>query len=292
MVKILFLCVFLVNVVFFFWQYRKGAPEIYLPPSYENNLDSAKYTQKIMLLSEVSGAKELDKVVELSEEENSYSDLFIAPLAVQNAIESAVKQRPAEQINTELIQTKQNSELGDLVVETDPGRINNELMDVDIDTTSQALNSQIVACYQLKTGEYTQNTFTQDIEDSAFKLDLLEQQRDVESFLVLTMEALSFQEAVSREEELKQQGIGDLWLFQRGLFKWRISLGFFIEKEQAIQAKELFSEKTSQELEVVPSYLATAVTIVKISAQEEQGITAFEQEFSMIVDQKIDCRKD
>lgn len=292
MVKIIFLCVFLVNVVFFFWQYRKGAPEIYLPPSYENNLDSAKYTQKIMLLSEVSGAKELDKVVELSEEENSYSDLFIAPLAVQNAIESAVKQRPAEQINTELIQTKQNSELGDLVVETDPGRINNELMDVDIDTTSQALNSQIVACYQLKTGEYTQNTFTQDIEDSAFKLDLLEQQRDVESFLVLTMEALSFQEAVSREEELKQQGIGDLWLFQRGLFKWRISLGFFIEKEQAIQAKELFSEKTSQELEVVPSYLATAVTIVKISAQEEQGITAFEQEFSMIVDQKIDCRKD
>lgn len=291
MVKILFLCVFLVNVVFFFWQYRKGAPEIYLPPSYENNLDSAKYTQKIMLLSEVSGAKELDKVVELSEEENSYSDLFIAPLAVQNAIESAVKQRPAEQINTELIQTKQNSELGDLV-ETDPGRLNNELMDVDIDTTSQALNSQIVACYQLKTGEYTQNTFTQDIEDSAFKLDLLEQQRDVESFLVLTMEALSFQEAVSREEELKQQGIGDLWLFQRGLFKWRISLGFFIEKEQAIQAKELFSEKTSQELEVVPSYLATAVTIVKISAQEEQGITAFEQGFSMIVDQKIDCRKD
>ena len=56
MVKILFLCVVLVNIVFFIWEFRKGAPEVYLPPSYENSIGSESYDQKIILLSELPEA--------------------------------------------------------------------------------------------------------------------------------------------------------------------------------------------------------------------------------------------
>ena len=59
MVKILFLSVVLINVVFFFLQYRKGAPEIYLPPYYETSTDSASHTKKISLLSEISAVEQL-----------------------------------------------------------------------------------------------------------------------------------------------------------------------------------------------------------------------------------------
>ncbi|MCK5354399.1 MAG: hypothetical protein KAJ63_04725 [Methyloprofundus sp.] len=54
MVKIIFLAILLINIVFFFSQARKGAPEIYLPSNYENSIASTRGTQEIMLLSEVS----------------------------------------------------------------------------------------------------------------------------------------------------------------------------------------------------------------------------------------------
>ncbi len=80
-----------------------------------------------------------------------------------------------------------------------------------------------------------------------------------------------------------------MWLFREGLFQWRISLGLFSGKEQAEKAKEQFSERTHQELEVVSSYLKKTVTIVKISTDDRQEVAAFEKKFAMIVDQKVDC---
>ncbi len=50
--RIIFLCIILINIIFFIWEYRKGAPEIYLPVHYENNSVSDKYQYKILLLAE------------------------------------------------------------------------------------------------------------------------------------------------------------------------------------------------------------------------------------------------
>ena len=351
MVKILFLCVFLVNIVFFLWEYRKGAPEIYLPPSYENSIGLASYAEKIILLSETPEVKmrageansremraqqseaqsvtEIDseillieseqkviakdeavempdskilagsnlnetltKDIKLTEEESSQSNFDMRPISVQNVFESVVKKNPAEQINSDSTQTKEKSEL-DSLIETNSVGVSDEQGDIESSNTSQGLNLPIVACYRLKTGEYTQNTFAQETEESDFTLELFEQQiRDINSYLVLTSVALSYQEAVNREQDIKQQGIDDLWLFRQGQFKWRISLGLFSGIEQANKAIELFSKQTDKVLEVVPSYLTTNITVVKISAQEEQKINTFEQKYSMIVDQKIECSKE
>lgn len=60
--KFLFLGIVLINIVFFIWEYRKGAPEIYLPPVYENSLASTKYAQKISLLTEVRHTVEVNVI--------------------------------------------------------------------------------------------------------------------------------------------------------------------------------------------------------------------------------------
>ena len=65
MVKIIFLCVVLFNIVFFFWQYRQGAPEIPLSQRYEKNIGSASHAQKIRLPSEISGVEQLGGGVNL-----------------------------------------------------------------------------------------------------------------------------------------------------------------------------------------------------------------------------------
>jgi len=51
-VKFLFLSILLGNIVFFFWEYRKGAPEIYLPTDIERKASNDNQ-QQIFLLSEL-----------------------------------------------------------------------------------------------------------------------------------------------------------------------------------------------------------------------------------------------
>jgi len=53
MVKFIFLAIMLVNIVFFLWQLRIGAPGIYLPPNYEKRIAHSAGRQKIILLSEM-----------------------------------------------------------------------------------------------------------------------------------------------------------------------------------------------------------------------------------------------
>ena len=45
--KFVFFLSLLINIIFFLWEYRKGAPDIYLPPTFEY---SKSDTQKIVLL--------------------------------------------------------------------------------------------------------------------------------------------------------------------------------------------------------------------------------------------------
>ena len=297
MIRILFLCVVLVNIVFFFWEYRKGAPGIYLPLSYEISLESSKYAQKIMLLSELNSTKELPGGADTSK---VLSQQSVVPTRLDAGHESLLKEakthsithyttksHSVEQINSELIIDK-NLKLDSLKVE-DSQLANDEQL-ISKHNTMSGLSFPLLACYQLKAGEYTQTTLTEKMIGQTYKLELFEQQqRDANSYLVLTLAASSSEEAQSNEQEMKQQGIDDLWLFREGVFKWRISLGLFSGIEQAEKAKELFSEQINQLLEVVPSYLKTGITNVKISAHDKQGMLAFEQEFSDIIDQKVEC---
>jgi len=295
--RILFLCVLLVNIVFFLWQYRKGAPDVYLPPSYENSLGSSKYAQKIMLLSEINSTKELpggaDTSKVLSQQSVAPSRIDVGNKSLlrevkpHSIVHYTTKSHSVEQINSELI-TGKNLKPDSLKVENSQSASDEPL--ISKHNTMSGLSFSSLACYQLKAGEYTQATLTKDMAGQAYKLELFEQQqRDADSYLVLTLAVNSSEDAESKEQGMRQQGVDDLWLFREGVFKWRISLGLFSGKEQAEKAKEIFSEQTNQLLEVVPSYLKTIVTSVKISAHDEQGMLTFEQEFSDIIDQKVGC---
>lgn len=335
MAKIIFLCVFLVNIVFFFWQYRKGTPEIYLPPNYEDSIGKASGFQKILLLSELPelGLKKEARIHQAealpspeaehetllvepqrplnndeitktpdskvfsdndfigplvktgygNTKERSLGTQFMGPLAEQFEIENVIESTPSEQVTIEPTPVAQDSELENLVKEKSD----------DDNTILEISKNPVLACYQLKEGEYTQDMFVQEDEKNAFKLSFFNQnKRYISSYLVLTQVSESYQEAKSKEQELKQQGIENVWLFRRGLFKKRISLGLFSSEEHANEAKELLLKQIDQVLEVVPSYQTSVITSVKISTQDKQQITAFEQKFSKLIAQKIECRKD
>ena len=268
MVKILFLSVVLINIVFFFLQYRKGAPEIYFPPYYETSIDSASHTKKIRLLSEISAVEQLGaKASSINDRRVQQVD---APSATKIANKALIN------ASTPLV-----------------NRNNESIKTPDSDGFPQRLKLPVVACYQLKKGEYTPSMFTHEMGKSTFKLELFKQQQeDGNKYLVLTSAANSFQEAVGWEQEIKQQGIDDLWLFKQGQFKWRISLGIFTGKEQANKARESLAKQTKLALEIVSGNQDSSVNYVKISAQEEQDMVAFEQKYSMYFVQKIECRKD
>jgi len=57
-VKFLFLFILLINSSFFLWEYRKGAPEIYLPHRFEDNKPAQVGANKIVLVSELADTRE------------------------------------------------------------------------------------------------------------------------------------------------------------------------------------------------------------------------------------------
>ncbi|WP_428354320.1 hypothetical protein [Methyloprofundus sp.] len=112
---------------------------------------------------------------------------------------------------------------------------------------------------------------------------------DISSYLVLTLPTDDLQLAKNRRDILKQQGITDLWMFKKGQFKWRISLGLFSSSDKALFAKQQYAQQTTEELDVVPSWQTHNITQVTISAQQKQKISDFEQSFANFIDKDANC---
>jgi len=308
-VKILFLSILLGNIVFFFWEYRKGAPEIYLPISIENKAVNDNQ-QKIFLLSElpakvvpleidsannkevsvpeapfIESKQELlannDFVGPLNniEQENIHAEGqnmgFIGPLLVdENIVDDSEKEIEAISI------TKPEAKI------IEP----NELLEDDPEPAELNAKTEVLfACYLLREGEYSEQMFATSNKSATFKFELVQQkQQYISSYLVLTLAANSYREAKAWESDIKQQGINELWLFTRGSFKWRISLGLFSTQSKAEKVKASFARRMPRELEVVPSHQTRVVTEVKISGQEKD-ISLFKGEFSQYFKQESEC---
>lgn len=147
------------------------------------------------------------------------------------------------------------------------------------------------ACYLLQDGEYSEQMFVTSNKSETFKFELVRQeQQHISSYLVLTLAANSYQEAKTWEKSIKQQGINELWLFTRGKFKWRISLGLFSTQSKAEKVKASFTRRISRELEVVPSYQTKVQTEIKISGLEKD-ISLFKDEFFQYFKQESECAK-
>lgn len=309
--KFVFFLTLLVNIVFFLWEYRKGAPSVYLPPAFEY---SASDAQQILLLTkppeitpQATGQAITDErppaeqvnpamteaVVEMVEllaadkhklpadtSQVRIAHDFIGPINQQPEIvpqpfkplESAIKTE-TQQLVADAIQDSLESS-PELRTEIDPISASNTL----------------ISCYHLNAGAAKKDFIRQTENGQNYNLTFTEQEVPyISNYLVLTFAGDTLQQARQREQTLKQQGINDLWMFKSGKFKWRISLGLFSSPKNAESAKELYARQTSEYLEVVPSWQNQLVMQVTINAQQQAIISDFERKFTHVISSQVDC---
>ncbi len=311
--KFLFLSILLVNIVFFFWEYRKGAPEIYFPTNIENTADYDSQ-QQIFLLSELPAkvvALEIDSssnneaiVVEINPEEAfigpkqqvAANNDFVGPLPKKSQSKADIESHADEFIGPLLVDRdiadSPKKEIEAIAIAKSEAKIVEP--DIVVDRKSEPAEPSVktevlFACYPLQEGEYSEQMFAFTNKSETFKFELVRQEQQyISSYLVLTLAANSYQEAKEWEKAIKQQGISELWLFTRGDFKWRISLGLFSTKSKAEKAKTFFAKRMARELKVVPSHKTKIVTEVKINGQEDD-ISLFKDEFSQYFKQESEC---
>ncbi|MCF7969989.1 MAG: hypothetical protein K9L22_02350 [Methylococcaceae bacterium] len=298
--KFLFLSILLINIVFFFWEQRKGAPEIYFSIDTESNADHEKQKQ-IFLFSELPPKVALLEIDSVSDDqtivsEENYQELSVDPLnntEPENMSETGQnrKSTPPLPIEREFVDssnkkiteiTKQEAKLAEpeAVVFSEPKPANTEVQ-----------TETFFACYPLQEGEYSEQMFVTTNKSAIFKFKLVRQEQQyISSYFVLTLAANSYQEAKTWETTIKQQGINDLWLITDGVFKWRISLGVFSTQSNAEKAKASFLTYGVKELEVMPNYKTKAVTEVKVSGQKDD-ISLFNDEFLRYFKQESQCIK-
>ncbi|NOQ63128.1 MAG: hypothetical protein GQ582_01290 [Methyloprofundus sp.] len=152
-------------------------------------------------------------------------------------------------------------------------------------------NNRIEACYQLKTGKYSEAKISQKIKRKGFQLDIFEQQQHAvnHTYWVLTAAEASFKKAKVIERKIKRLGITDYWLVIKGPLRWRISLGLFSSMERANKAKEQLAEQTQLELDIMPRDQAITVTHIKVSAAKDKSMQVFTKRFSKLIDHELDC---
>lgn len=327
MVRILFLFIFLLNIVFFFWEYRRGAPGIYLPPNYEVHASSNIDEHKIVLISKPPVVKERkskkkpskDKALSLKlKKQNAViskatsktpdkKSLIPSAVSANNKVSdsSRVQTKPASKIIPSLkkedvvkakTQTRPKIIKANIVIaQTQVKEILPPLVPKDSaneDANSSIDSPPIVACYQLQEGEYTQETFAQSSQKAGFNLKINElSKKSITRYLVLAVKSKAFEDAEKLKQKIKQQGIGDLWLFKQGGFNGRVSLGLFSSEEKAELAKQAFSIQTDHPLEVVASYQTSFIKQIKISTPNKQDIVDFQRQYATIIDQEISCAK-
>jgi len=321
-VKFVFSLALLINITFFLWEYRKGAPDIYLPTPIEySTID----TQKIILLNEppaipIESNKNTDTAQDqlvtkpeqqLDTDNEIGAVAFVGPrqlnasnqsklsdtdskIAATSEFVGPVYQQPS--VIQEYEFTGPINEQSPKLIETDrpqgEQQADTTLSDAKKNTQIQAIinANSVVACYQLTSSATKTDFISQTDKKKNYTLTFAELQVPyITNYIVLTLPAETFQLAQNTQKTLKQQGIKDLWMFKKGIFKWRISLGIFSSLENAGVARNQYAKLTTESLDVVPSWKSHTVTQVTISAQQEQDISVFEQRFSNYINKDLDC---
>lgn len=296
--KFVFFLTLFINITFFLWEYRKGAPDIYLPPAYKYSENDA---QKIVLLSippEI--LKQSIKIADtglgqpvVRPENQASTDVegaFVGPVYQQSdVIQEQELVGPVVEQSTNLSDPRINSEKqqleADAVLETS-GESPHIKTVKDINNVPEPF----IACYQLnQTATEKEFISSGDIEQTYTLAFTEEDVPYISNYLVLTLPVETIQQAKIRQETLKQEGISDLWMFKKGKFKWRISLGLFSSPEKAEFAKEQYTRQTTESLDVVPSWQMQTVTQLTISTLQKKQISGFEKKFSYLLAKEVDC---
>lgn len=283
--KVVFFFILLVNIIFFFWEYRKGAPAIYLPPVTEATTFKA---DKIILLKSVpqkqatlASTRESNQSFPIIEPEEQGASTNLAVIARSEHSDSD-QVTPANTLTVGF-----NEFVGPLNTESTSTLQQTAPLPVTGPTQPKGT---VKACFQLKKPSYKQKLLSRNSKQLDYELSFSELNSPfISNYLVLTLPSDSLQQALQLQDALKQQGISDLWLFRQGKFKWQISLGLFSSSKKATYAKEQYSKKIAQPIIVSPSIQNRAVIQVTISAKQKEIISGFEKQFSRYLNKQVDC---
>jgi len=284
MVKFVFLAAMLVNIIFFFWEYRLGAPEIYLPPATKSATLNA---QKIILLSQPpklqeEAIKTADQDQQPEEQMHIKNESFSADDSISIHVNEFVG--PIEiPLTPEVFQTERLTE-----ITINPEPVQNK---TDVAPKSTVIiETPVIACFQLYNNDDKQKILAQSSQQNDYSLSFTEQEQTyIKSYLVLTLPAESLAQAIELEKMLRQQGINDLWLFRQGVFKWHISLGLFSSANKAELAKQQYVRNITQPLIVRPSIQTKTVTLITITTRQDEILASFKQNFAQHIDKEVDC---
>jgi len=331
-VKFLFLSILLANIVFFFWEYRKGAPNIYYPSSVVNSHFSTEL--QIFLLSELPPKPlPLKEIVSSNKSiQINFDQVFVGPIKPINVFAEFVgpvlpkyKGRAskviAEQafVGPRQLNASNETFVGPVLskykdtavkviseqvfvgprplnapneVFVGPLLLSNKDSIVTSEARHEALTEEVleeidellkITCYSLKEQAYTKNMLIVNNKSENFNASFKQiEQQYISSYLVLTDAASSYLDAKVQKKAIKQKGINELWLFRKGVFSRRISLGLFKSENKAEKAQKYFKKKLGINLEVVPSYQTRLLTEVTVNGLEKD-IELFEAEFSQYI---------
>ncbi len=326
--KLLCFFILLINISFFLWEYRKGAPDVYKPQDVTAYASRTQGKQQIFLTSELPSVEKnttqvaatmpvqkieteaLTVAVDSVGANDINGDLLLsaslAELKIVDALSTYLAKEFIPPLYEQLESTidkekKQNIVADELVESINEVMVKNAISEQQMSfigppTPKNSLTIATsppddidIACYILQRSQYKKEMQALANSGSNYKLKFIDQEQEfISSYLVLTSAADSLQEAKEQASSIKQQGIEELWLFRQGEFKWRISLGLFSTKVKAVKARKNYGQQITQVLNIVPSIRKKIITIVNVTTANE-AMTAFEGKFSVFIDQKISC---
>jgi len=304
-VKLFFLLIALLNISFFFWEYRKGAPEIYQPKT----IHAKQLEQQIFLLSESLPAEYniVQRPVKTASLVNDADKLPMTEslwragnlVTFDVTLETDLKNALARQFIPLPDTWHKLSDVLNVSAEIKPiDAVVSETKNTDsvqkntLVSTDTKVTHRSTACYMLQSDDSQREMQTLVNNDDRYHLIFQKrEQTSISSYLVLTDAADSLQAAKEQVKSIRQQGIEDLWLFRQGEFKWRISLGLFSSKAKAIKARKHYGKQITQTLNIVPRIRKQKMTLVTVVSQ--QGVMPdFERTFSTLITKKVNCTPD
>jgi hypothetical protein len=295
--KAIFFSILIFNTAFFLWEYRIGAPEIYLPQE-ESEILGANTQQIILLPEEISdlGIEIAEEEIEIVEQERlviaentqtDEADVLVdesATFETEQNVDEAENIRASSNSGNVLNELTNNKKEDVVVAEESLASIyghkqgdkeellndaGNKVIDVKLEKELVIVDKQrepTETCFQMA---------EQDLEPikkimGAYLFNIIKQaEQTINYYFLLTERSSSLALMKANAELIKQKGL-DVWQIEKGEFSQRISLGVFSNPNNVKNAKSAYMKKIGQRLEIIPQYKNKEKTYLTMRVAEDK----------------------
>jgi len=227
--KILFFLLALANVALFMWEYRQGA---FFPAKDTHPGNVSGYQEQIALLSELNGNTEV-------------AGQTVKPATIALSDAAGKEEMAAKSLEKESL-TEKSTEAAAPVLEAPVPEITPN--DSGITASGQAENFKAV-CYEA--GPFANNNVYQIWETrlNGFIKGIDRDEPVITDYLVYYPASETLDESKANVQMLKDKGVNDLYMINRGDEQGQISLGVYKKEERALILKnDLFAKGIKVEI--------------------------------------------